>query len=413
MTKKERYQYILDYFRERQPVVTTELEFGSAFQLLCATLLSAQCTDKRINQVTPALFARYPDAQAMSQAEPEENVLSPEELRMVEEFAKKIDVTNSKAVMTYGVGTQKKMADFSEKTLETVKTKDMGEVGNMVTGLVKELRNFDTSEEEKGIKGFFKKKTSQVQEMRIKYNKVETNVNAISNELEKHQVQLLKDVEVLDRMYELNLNYYKELSMYILAGKKKLKEVRENDLAALQKKAAQSGLPEDAQAAKDLAEQCDRFEKKLHDLQLTRTVAMQTGPQIRMIQAADQMMAEKIQSTIVNTIPLWKNQMVIAIGIEHANQAAKAEREVNDMTNALLRKNAEKLKQATVETAKEAERGIVDIETLKHTNEMLISTMDEVMAIQAEGKQKRAAAERDLAQIEQQLREKLLQASRS
>jgi uncharacterized protein YaaN involved in tellurite resistance len=360
------------------------------------------------------------ESQAVAQAaeeakrpEPEENVLTPEELRQVEEFSKKIDVTNTKAILTYGAGTQKKMADFSEKTLESVKTKDMGEVGDMVSGLVTELRNFNVDEEEKGFLGFFKKKGNQIQELKTKYNTVEKNVDKISDELEKHQVTLLKDVELLDRMYELNLNYYKELSMYILAGKKKLKEVRENDLAALQKKAAQSGLPEDAQAAKDLAEQCDRFEKKLHDLQLTRTVAMQTGPQIRMIQAADQMMAEKIQSTIVNTIPLWKNQMVIAIGIEHANQAAKAEREVNDMTNALLRKNAEKLKQATVETAKEAERGIVDIETLKHTNEMLISTMDEVMAIQAEGKQKRAAAERDLAQIEQQLREKLLQASRS
>ena len=360
------------------------------------------------------------ESQAVAQAaeeakrpEPEENVLTPEELRQVEEFSKKIDVTNTKAILTYGAGTQKKMADFSEKTLESVKTKDMGEVGDMVSGLVTELRNFNVDEEEKGFLGFFKKKGNQIQELKTKYNTVEKNVDKISDELEKHQVTLLKDVELLDRMYELNLNYYKELSMYILAGKKKLKEVRENDLAALQQKAAQSGLPEDAQAAKDLAEQCDRFEKKLHDLQLTRTVAMQTGPQIRMIQAADQMMAEKIQSTIVNTIPLWKNQMVIAIGIEHANQAAKAEREVNDMTNALLRKNAEKLKQATVETAKEAERGIVDIETLKHTNEMLISTMDEVMAIQAEGKQKRAAAERDLAQIEQQLREKLLQASRS
>ena len=360
------------------------------------------------------------ESQAVAQAaeeakrpEPEENVLTPEELRQVEEFSKKIDVTNTKAILTYGAGTQKKMADFSEKTLESVKTKDMGEVGDMVSGLVTELRNFNVDEEEKGFLGFFKKKGNQIQELKTKYNTVEKNVDKISDELEKHQVTLLKDVELLDRMYELNLNYYKELSMYILAGKKKLKEVRENDLAALQKKAAQSGLPEDAQAAKDLAEQCYRFEKKLHDLQLTRTVAMQTGPQIRMIQAADQMMAEKIQSTIVNTIPLWKNQMVIAIGIEHANQAAKAEREVNDMTNALLRKNAEKLKQATVETAKEAERGIVDIETLKHTNEMLISTMDEVMAIQAEGKQKRAAAERDLAQIEQQLREKLLQASRS
>ena len=261
--------------------------------------------------------------------------------------------------------------------------------------------------------GFFKKKGNQMQELKTKYTTVEKNVEAISNELEKHQVTLLKDVELLDRMYELNLTYFKELSMYILAGKKKLKEVRETDLPALQKKAAESGLPEDAQAAKDLADQCDRFEKKLHDLQLTRAVAMQTGPQIRMIQSSNQIMAEKIQSTIVNTIPLWKNQMVIAIGIEHANQAAKAEREVNDMTNALLRKNADKLKQATVESAKEAERGVVDIETLKHTNEMLIATMDEVLTIQQEGKQKRAAAERDLAQIEAQLRQKLLQASRS
>lgn len=351
--------------------------------------------------------------QAAAVAEPEENVLTPEELRQVEEFAKKIDVTNSKAVMTYGVGTQKKMADFSEKTLESVKTKDMGEVGDMVSGLVTQLKNFDVDENEKGIKGFFKKKGNQMQELKTKYTNVEKNVTAISDELEKHQVTLLKDVELLDRMYELNLVYFKELSMYILAGKKKLKEVRETELPKLQEKAAKSGLPEDAQAAKDLADQCDRFEKKIHDLQLTRAVAMQTGPQIRMIQASDQIMAEKIQSTIVNTIPLWKNQMVIAIGIEHATQAAKAEREVNDMTNALLRKNAEKLKQATVESAKEAERGIVDIETLKHTNEMLITTMDEVLSIQIEGKQKRAAAEKDLAQIEAQLRQKLLQASRS
>ena len=352
-------------------------------------------------------------AQEAQKPEPEERILTPEELRQVEEFAKKIDVTNTKAIMTYGVGTQKKMADFSEKTLESVKTKDMGEVGDMVSGLVTELKNFDVDEEEKGFMGFFKKKGNQLQELKTKYNNVEKNVNAIADELEKHQVTLLKDVELLDRMYDLNLNYYKELSMYILAGKKKLKEVRENELPKLQKKAEQSGLPEDAQAAKDLAAQCDRFEKKIHDLQLTRTVAMQTGPQIRMIQSSDQMMAEKIQSTIVNTIPLWKNQMVIAIGIEHSTQAAKAEREVNDMTNALLRKNAEKLKTATVESAREAERGIVDIETLKHTNEMLISTMDEVLQIQTEGKQKRAAAEKDLARIEAQLRQKLLQASKS
>ena len=370
----------------------------------------------------PSLSFGEPEAAAAVQAapapaaaqekEPEEAVLSPEELRMVDAFVKQIDVTNTQAVMTYGVGTQKKMADFSEKTLESVKTKDLGEVGNMITSLVTELKNFDVEEEEKGLFGFFKKGSNRMTEMKTKYNKVETNVDAITRELEKHQITLMKDIDLLDKMYELNLNYYKELSMYILAGKKKLKEVRETQLAELQAKAQRSGLPEDAQAAKDFAEMCDRFEKKLHDLMLTRTVAMQTGPQIRMIQSSDSVMAEKIQSTIVNTIPLWKSQMVIAIGVEHANKAAKAQREVTNMTNELLRKNADALKMATVETAKESERGIVDIETLKHTNEMLISTMDEVLAIQTEGKQKRQEAEAELAGIESQLREKMLQASR-
>ena len=344
--------------------------------------------------------------------EPEEAALSPEEIKMVDEFVKQIDITNTQAVMTYGVGTQKKMADFSEKTLESVKTKDLGEVGGMITSLVTELKTFDAGEEEKGRFGFFKKGPKKMQEMKAKYSKVETNVESISRELEKHQITLMKDIDLLDRMYELNLSYYKELSMYILAGKKKLKEAREKDLAELQQKAQRTGLPEDAQAAKDFAEMCDRFEKKLHDLQLTRTVAMQTGPQIRMIQSSDSVMAEKIQSTIVNTIPLWKSQMVIAIGVEHANKAAKAQREVTDMTNELLRKNADALKTATVEAAKESERGIVDIETLRHTNEMLISTMDEVLQIQTDGKQKRQEAEAELADIESQLREKLLQASR-
>lgn len=388
-----------------------QAESVSVSQTQAASQTQYQTTSPTSAEAVSPAQARE-SAAAQAQHEPEEAVLSSDELRQVDEFSKKIDITNSKAIMTYGVGTQKKMADFSEKTLDSVRTKDMGEVGDMITGLVTELKNFDVDEQEKGIRGFFKKKSNQVQEMKTKYAKVETNVNEISNKLEQHQVTLLKDVEVLDRMYELNLNYYKELSMYILAGKKKLREVRETQLPELQRKAQQSGLPEDAQRANDLAEQCDRFEKKLHDLQLTRTIAMQTGPQIRMIQSSDQVMAEKIQSTIVNTIPLWKNQMVIAIGIEHSTQAAKAEREVNDMTNALLRKNAEKLKQATVESARESERGIVDIETLKNTNEMLISTMDEVMQIQSEGKQKRAAAEKDLAAIETQLREKLLQASR-
>lgn len=351
--------------------------------------------------------------QAPPQQEPEEAVLTPEELKMVDAFVKQIDITNTQAVMTYGVGTQKKMADFSEKTLESVKTKDLGEVGGMITSLVTELKNFDVEEEEKGLFGFFKKGTNKMQEMNTKYSRVETNVETISKELEKHQIQLMKDIDLLDRMYELNLNYYKELSMYILAGKKKLKEAREKELVELQQKAQRSGLPEDAQAASDFADKCDRFEKKLHDLQLTRTVAMQTGPQIRMIQSSDSVMAEKIQSTIVNTIPLWKSQMVIAIGVEHANKAARAQREVTEMTNQLLKKNADALKTATIETAKESERGIVDIETLKHTNEMLISTMDEVLTIQSEGKQKRIEAEAELAGIESQLREKLLQASRS
>ncbi len=344
---------------------------------------------------------------------PEEVNLSPEELRQVEDFAKKIDVTNAKAVMSFGAGTQKKMADFSEKAMGNVKTKDMGEVGNMITGLVTELKSFEIDNGEKGLSAFFKKGANKMTAMKAKYAKVETNVNAISHELERHQITLLKDIDVLDKMYDLNLAYFKELTMYILAGKKKLEEVRAGELIELQNKAAQTGLVEDAQAAKDLAAQCDRFEKKIYDLELTRNIALQTAPQIRMVQTSDQMMAEKIQSTIVNTIPLWKNQMVIAIGVEHSNQAARAEREVNDMTNALLKKNAESLKQATIASAKESERGIVDIETLKTTNELLISTMDEVVAIQKEGKAKRRAAEAELAQIEGQLKQKLLEAAKS
>ena len=365
-------------------------------------------------------FDTEPQAAAVQEApkpqtvvEPEANLLSEEEMRQVDAFVDQIDVTNSKAILNYGVGTQKKMADFSEKALDNVRSKDMGEVGNMISGLVTELKNFEVDENDKGFKALFKKNANKVQDMKNKYAKVETNVQAISDELERHQIQLLKDVETLDRMYDLNLQYYKELSMYILAGKKKLKQVREEQLPVLQEKAKKSGLPEDAQAANDLADQCDRFEKKLYDLQLTRTVAMQTGPQISMIQSSNTIMAEKIQSTIVNTIPLWKNQMVIAIGVEHATQAAKAQNEVTNMTNELLKKNADSLKLATVQSAKEAERGIVDMETLRHTNEMLISTMDEVIRIQDEGKEKRHAAEAELAQIEVQLREKLLQASRS
>ena len=350
--------------------------------------------------------------QAAEQPEPEANGLSEAELKQVDDFVKRIDISNSQAVMNYGAGTQKKMADFTEKALDNARSKDLGEVGEMITSLLGQLKGLNQEEEEKGFLGFFKKGTNKLNNMKAKYAEVETNVTAISNELEKHQIQLMKDVAVLDQMYELNLNYFKELSMYILAGKRKLKQARETELRALQEKAQRTGLQEDAQAARDYSEMCDRFEKKLYDLDLTRMVAMQTGPQIRMIQNSNTVMAEKIQSTIVNTIPLWKNQMVIAIGLKHSTDAAKAQREVSDMTNELLKKNAESLKIATIESAKEAERGIVDMETLKHTNEMLISTMDEVLTIQSEGKQKRREAEAELAQIEDQLRAKLLEASK-
>ncbi|WP_026661304.1 toxic anion resistance protein [Butyrivibrio sp. AC2005] len=359
----------------------------------------------------PAAAAAAP-APTVEQAAKEAQ-LSPEEMKQIDAFVDQIDLTNSQGIMNYGAGTQKKMADFSEKAIDNVRTKDMGQVGDMITGLVTELKNFDVEEDEKGIKALFKKSANKVTALKARYTSVEKNVETISNELERHQMQLMKDVATLDNMYKLNLNYYKELSMYIIAGKKKLEQVRATELVEAQRKAEQSGLPEDAQAAKDLASLCDRFEKKIYDLELTRTIAMQTGPQIRMVQSADTAMAEKIQSTIVNTIPLWKNQMVIAIGIEHSAQAAKAEREVNDMTNALLKKNADMLKVASIEAARESERGIVDMETLKHTNETLISTLDEVMKIQTEGKEKRRNAEAELSQIEVQLREKLLQAAKN
>ncbi len=339
--------------------------------------------------------------------------LTPEEQAQVDAFVEKIDITNSAAVMNYGVATQKKLADFSQKTIDNVRTSDMGDVGEMLTGLVTELKNFDVDENEKGLKALFKKSANKVNALKAKYSSIETNVTAVTRELEKHQVTLLKDIDVLDKMYDLNLSYFKELSMYILAGKKKLEIVRNTDLKNLQDKAAASGLPEDAQRAKDLADKCNRFEKKIYDLELSRTIALQTGPQIRLVQSADTEMAEKIQSTIVNTIPLWKNQMVIALGVEHSTQAAKAEREVNDMTNELLKKNADKLKVAVTESAKESERGIVDIETLKHTNESLISTIDEVLSIQKNGTERRHEAEKELSELEGQLKQKLMEASNS
>ena len=338
-----------------------------------------------------------------------ENNLTPEELQMVNEFSQKIDLHNSQAILQYGVGTQKKMADFSEAALNNVRTKDLGEVGNMLSSLVIDLKSFDVTEQDKGFKGLFKKSSNKITSMKAKYDKAEVNVNNVCTALENHQVTLMKDIALLDKMYAVNLTYFKELSMYILAGKKKLEEVRNGELAAAVVKANASNLPEDAQAAKDLQSMCDRFEKKIHDLELTRMISIQTAPQIRMVQNNDTLMAEKIQSTIVNTIPLWKSQMVLALGIEHSAQAAKAQREVTDMTNELLRKNADILKTATIDTAKESERGIVDLETLKHTNESLISTFDEVLKIQTEGREKRRNAEAEMQRMEDELKKKLLE----
>ena len=341
-----------------------------------------------------------------------DDILSDEEKKQVEEFADRIDVKNSTAILQYGAGAQKKMADFSEKALENVRTKDMGEVGNMISGLVTELQSFDVQEDEKGFLGLFKKNTNKLATMKARYDKAEVNVDKICKALEDHQVQLIKDIAVLDQMYELNLTYFKELTMYILAGKKRLQQVREGELAELVAKAEKTGLAEDAQAAKDLDEMCERFEKKLYDLELTRAVALQTAPQIRLVQDSDEVMVEKIQSTLVNTIPLWKNQMVIAMGVSHSNEAAKAQQAVTNLTNDLLKKNADTLKTATIETAKQAERGIVDLETLKQTNATLISTLDEVVKIQSEGRAKREAAEVEMRKMELELKNKLVEMSR-
>ncbi|MHC1747676.1 MAG: toxic anion resistance protein [Cellulosilyticaceae bacterium] len=342
----------------------------------------------------------------------QEIVLTPQEQKMVDEFATKIDLTNSNMILQYGAGAQKKIANFAESALNNVRTKDLGEVGQMLTDVVTELKTLEVAPEEKGIRGFFKRSTNKLTAMKVKYDKAEVNVNRICDVLENHQIQLLKDIAMLDKMYDLNTTYFKELSMYILAGKKRLEEAKDKDIPALLAKANRTGLPEDAQAANDLASLHNRFEKKLHDLELTRMVSLQMAPQIRLVQGNDTVMAEKIQSTIVNTIPLWKSQMVLAIGINHSEQAAKAQRDVTNMTNELLRKNADILKTATIETAKESERGIVDMETLKYTNASLISTLDEVVRIQGEGKEKRRAAEVELSRLESELKQKLLNISR-
>ena len=352
---------------------------------------------------------KIPAAEEKKPAWEEEVQLTEEEKKMVDQFAKQIQLNNSQMILQYGVGAQKKISAFSETTLNKVKTKDLGEVGDMLTGLTKSLKNFGEEEEEKGFfKNLFKKPADKLEDMKIKYQSAEQNVDKVVKLLEAHQIQLMKDIAVMDQLYELNKVYFKELSMYIMAGKQKLEEVQNIELPRLLDKANKSGRPEDGQEASDLQAMCNRFEKKIHDLELTRMISLQTAPQIRMLQNNDTLMTEKIQSTIVNTIPLWKSQMVLALGVHHSAQAAKAQREVTDLTNQLLQKNAETLKMSTIATAKESERGIVDLETLKKTNESLIQTIDEVFKIQEEGRQKRAEAEKELRRMEDELKHKLI-----
>lgn len=340
--------------------------------------------------------------------------LTPQEREQVSAFVEKIDVSDTAGVLAYGVGSQRKVSEFSERALSGVRGRDLGEVGDDVTSLIVTLKNFSPDQEEaKGIRSLFRKAKGSLDALKARYSEVEKNVRAIAEVLEGHQRTLIKDIALLDQLYALNEAYFKELTMYVVAGKEKLEQVRTGELATLQAKARESGLAEDAQAARDLAQKCDRFEKRVFDLELTRQVALQTAPQIRLVQSSDAVMAEKIQSTVVNTIPLWKNQMVIALGIEHATQAARAQREVADMTNQLLKRNADQLKVATVESAREAERGVVDIETLRHTNEQLISTLDEVARVQSEGRERRRQAEAELTKIEGELKAKLLEASQA
>ena len=343
------------------------------------------------------------------EAGPDYAMLTDAEKKIVHDFAQKIDITNPNLSLEYGAGAQKNVADFSDAALASVRTKDLGEVGDMISSLVVELKGFDADEEKKGFLGLFKKAGAGIETLKARYNKAEVNVNKISHELEEHQRTLMKDVVILDQMYDKNLDYYKQLTMYILAGKEKLAQERATTLVELRNKAEQSGLAEDAQRANDFDAMCLRFEKKLHDLELTRMISIQMGPQIRLLQNNDTLMSEKIQTSLVNTIPLWKSQMVLALGMSHSQQALEAQQAVTEVTNELLKKNADKLKMATIETAKEAERGIVDIETLQHTNQQLISTLDEVLQIQTDGRQKRAEAEQELRKIEGQLKQKLLE----
>ena len=383
-------------------------DFEKANLVLEPTEAPTLTLDPDLGETEPAAVS-VPEPEKKQEVKAKMPALSPEEQKMVDDFAAKIDITNTNQILQYGAGTQKKMADFSDAALENVKTQDLGEVGDLISSVVGELKDFSAEEENKGFFGFFRKQTSKIENLKNKYDKAEISVGKITDALQEHQVRLLKDSAMLDKMYDQNLSYFKELTMYIAAGNQKLEATRNGELAELKNKAAISGQPEDAQAVRDMEEKCNRFEKKLHDLELTRTIAMQTAPQIRLIQNNDTSMVEKIQTTIVNTIPLWKSQMVLALGIAHSTEAAQAQRQVTDLTNELLRKNAETLHTATVETARESERGIVDIETLQKTNADLIQTLDEVIRIQQEGHEKRKAAEAEMRRMENELKDKLLE----
>ena len=362
--------------------------------------------------LTPDLQPETPESQAVQAPAAEQAILSPAEQQAVDQFAAQIDLHNSQQILTYGAAAQKNIADFSQGALETVRTKDMGQVGEMLSELVAQLSSIEPEEKKKGLAGLFQRAGDSMEKLKVQYSKAETNVDRITEALEKHQLTLMKDIAVLDQMYEKNLQYFKELTMYILAGQQKVKTERDGELARLRSAAAQSGRPEDAQAVNDYAALIDRFEKKLHDLELTRIVSLQMGPQIRMVQNNDTLMTEKIQTSLVNTIPLWKSQMVLSLGIHHAQQAMEAQRQVTDMTNRLLKTNADMLKMASVETAKESERAVVDLETFQHTNQTLIETLDEVLQIQQEGRQKRQQASAELKRMEDELRNKLLELRR-
>ena len=390
----------------------TDQEFDLNMPAPSLTLDAAPAPSLTLDPAADAAVVE--EAKKPTPVQVEDTPLTQEEQQMVDDFAKKIDITNSQMVLQYGAASQKKLSDFSDNALSRVKTKDMGETGELITNLITELKGFDATEkEDRGFFGnLFRKAQFNVESLKTRYEKADVNVERIKAQLEDHQVVLMKDIAMLDKMYQLNLVYFKELTMYILAGRKKLEQVRTNDLKAANDKAQRTQLPEDAQAARDLADMCDRFEKKLYDLQLTRNISIQMGPQIRLIQANDTMMAEKIQTTIVNTIPLWKNQMVLALGMAHSQQAMEAERAVTDATNELLRKNAAALKQGTIDIARESERGVVDLETLQQTNRELIATLDELNKIRADGKAKRAAAEQELGRIEGELRAKLMETTK-